>query len=259
MMAMRVKITIILLLVLCFQLVSAQKQMQGLSPNGTDPTEIRDRFDSDLATLTHISGNHYLGIQAGGDKKVSNWLSFGAQIPFLYTDIADGSYGGWGDIQINTRLRFHQSKNKRSYYTASAAGVSVLLATGDYNKGTGFGQYLAVPYISVAYYLDDAWMIVPIVKEYFSLGGAEEGVREIDEMHFIVRNVFNFSNDIWLTLQPEWIIDINKYNHPQFPLRTALGKMFNTRWGLAAVFTTYFGSQGRTEYFTSLNLRYLFP
>jgi hypothetical protein len=73
-----------------------------------------------------------------------------------------------------------------------------------------------------------------------------------------MRNVFNFSNGIWLTLQPEWIVDIKKYNHPQFPLRTAIGKMFDVHWGLSAVFTTCFGGEGRTEYFTSLNLRYLF-
>jgi hypothetical protein len=142
-------------LILVLQPAGAQKETRGLSLNGTDPTEVRDRFDADLAALTHISGNKYLGIQAGGDKIITNWLSLGVQIPFLYTDIADGSSGGWGDVQINARLRFHQSRNKRSYYTASGAGVSIYLETGDYNKGTGLGQYIAVPYLAFSYWLDE--------------------------------------------------------------------------------------------------------
>jgi hypothetical protein len=256
---MKVIITVVLVLICSQQPCNAQKEKSGLSQNGTDPTEVRDRFDADLASLTHVSGNSYLGIQAGGEKAITPWLSFGAEIPFLFADIADGSFGGWGDIQINAKLCFHKSKNIRSYYTASTAGLSLSLETGDYQKGTGLGQYMAMPYIALAYWLDDAWMIAPIVKEYISLGGTEENVREIHEIRLMLRNVFNFSNNIWVTLQPEWIVDINKYNNPQFPLRTVIGKMFDPRWGLSAIFTTYFGGDRRTEYFTSLNLRYLFP
>ena len=91
--------------------VYAQDDKPYLTPNATDPTEVRTKLNIALAELTSLAGSDLLGMRFSGDYKVASWASLGMAIPFVYTDLKDGQGSGMGDISVNMLAVLSQNSN----------------------------------------------------------------------------------------------------------------------------------------------------
>jgi hypothetical protein len=225
-----------------------------LTTNGTDPTEIRSRVDIFLAQLTSLANSDIMGTTIAGDYAFTDWLMAGADIPYIYARFSGQASTGIGDMRIRMIARMYRAE-KTDLVKAVAGGIAVHLDTGDADRGTGIGQTIIIPNIAVSLILADELLIIPQLRYLFSV---KEYDNEIDEIRFQIDNVIDFSQEIWLSVMPEMIIDIKGERLTTYNLKSTLGKMLDEHWGISAVFTTNLYGEPRVDSRSHLSLRYLF-
>jgi hypothetical protein len=112
-----------------------------------------------------------------------------------------------------------------------------------------------MPHIGASYVLDEALIIVPQIRYLFS---ASETSNEIDEIRIQVENIINFSEDIWIQLQPELNFDLKGERQSTMNLRSVIGKMIDEHWGVSAFYKTNIYGDPWIDYTTNLSFRYLY-
>ena len=200
---------------------SLRIQAQNLTPNGTDPTEIRSRIDIVLAQLSNLGTADFLGAAFSGDYAFNSWFSAGAEIPIVYAHLSGRKATGLGDVSIRMLASVYKA-NEMEFTKAVAAGLEVNLDTRDAGNGTGIGQTIIIPYVCASFEFAEEYLIIPQMKYLFS---AKENTNEIDELRLQVDNVFSFSESFWLSVMPEMIIDIKDERLTTYNLQTTLGKI----------------------------------
>jgi len=247
------KMTIIYAIILYF-CINVNIAAQGLTPNGTDPTEIRSRVDIILAQLTSLANSDFIGTTIGGEFAFNDWLSAGADVPYVYARFSGKTSTGIGDIRLKILTSIYRA-GQFELLKAVAGGIEFHLDTGDADRGTGIGQTIVIPHITGSIQLADEFLIIPRIRYLFSV---KEHRDEIDEIRLDIDNVLAFPEEIWLSVMPELIIDIKGVRQATFNLQSTLGKMLDRNWGISAVFTTNIFGEPRVESRSYFSLRYLF-
>jgi hypothetical protein len=228
-----------------------------LTPNGTDPTEIRSRADLFFAKVTSGASRDLFGSQLSGTYAFIQQFSAGLDVPYIYTDLSGGRQGtGIGDIGIRGKVGLYRQKNEQ-FLRSVAAGVRLLLDTGDADQGTGRGDYAIELNLNASYSLADEILIVPAIGTYSTFGADSSSANE-NELHLKFLTVLNFAEGIWISLQPELIIDLTGEYQYSLPVRMIVGYMLDSEFGLSAQYTSFVAGDDRVNYFANIDLRYLF-
>jgi hypothetical protein len=228
-----------------------------LTSNGTDPTEIRSRTDLYFARVTSGANRDLFGSQLSGTFAFDQQFSAGLDIPYIYTDLSGGRVGaGIGDIGIRGKVAFYR-QNEEQFLRAVAAGVTLLLDTGDADRGTGLGDYALTLTIDASYSLADEILMTPTIESYSTLGSDSSEANE-HELHIKFLTVINFEEGIWISIRPEIIIDLTGEYQYSLPMRMIAGYMLSTQFGVSVQYTNFLAGDDRVNYFANVDLRYLF-
>jgi len=246
--------TIFLHTIILFYCINVNIGSQSLTPNGTDPTEIRSRVDIILAQLTSLANSDFIGTTIGGEFAFNNWLSAGADVPYVYARFSGKTSTGIGDIRLKILTLLYRAA-QFDLLKAVAGGIEFHLDTGDADRGTGIGQTIVIPHFTASMQLADEFLIIPRIRYLFSV---KEHRDEIDEIRLDIDNVLAFPEEIWLSIMPELIVDLKGVRQTTFNLQSTLGKMLDRNWGISAVFTTNIFGEPRVESRSYFSLRYLF-
>ena len=249
---------ILLFTVFVFLPIITQAQIldNWLTINGTDPTEPRTRIDINIAEAKFISTGDLFSTRFNADVAFIHWLSIGVGIPYYYAALPSATVSGIGDITLGFLLNVMDKKNK-DVFQAIGFGMDISLKSGDPETGTGLGQYIATPYLTVSFYPAEDVMVAPIIQEYYSFGG-EPDARRLNEMSFRIRNVISTEDGHWLALTPELIVDYEGIYRPTFTFRTSLGYMIDKNWALSGDFIFHLYGDQRFSSLGRFNIRYLF-
>jgi len=250
-------IVIILLSSLLVEKTNAQGFTYKLTANGTDPTEIRSRADLFFAQVTSRASRDLFGSQLSGTYAINPKFSAGIDIPYIYTDLSGGRQGtGIGDIGIRGKVGLYRQKEEQ-FLRAVALGINLLLDTGDADQGTGSGEYAIELTLNASYSLAEEILIVPAIGTYSTLG-ADSSAENENELHLKFLTVLNFEEGIWISVQPELVIDLTGEYQYSLPVRMIIGYMFDDKFGLSAQYTNFVAGDDRVNYFANVDLRYLF-
>jgi hypothetical protein len=250
---------LIYLLVLNFGFIHvlAQDQLDSITLNGTDPSEVRTRFDSYLGRVDPLSSGYILELGASYKLALFKWGSLGLSAPLVYADFTSSTTFEVGDIEINTLFSLYKRKSNHLDFKAVAVGFDASLNTGDVNVGTGFGQTILSPYITATFVPAEEILISPMIKEYISVSDDEQG-RDMNQVSIRIINIYNFEQGIWLDLTPELILDLKGDKKSLWTLRSALGIMINRKYGFAANYISQLAGERRFQNIVSISMRYLF-
>ena len=253
---MRIFVSIQVVLFLLFTLILQLKPLQAqvMTPNGTDATEVRTRIDIILSQLTSLAKSDLMGLQVGGDYALAKWFSIGADVPYAYARFSGSTSTGIGDMGFRFLIS-SRNENDGEFLSAIAGGVEAHLNTGAADRGTGIGQTILMPHIGVSLYLDEAILIIPRLRYLFSV---KEENNEIDEIRLEINNILNFSEDIWIELEPEFIFDLKGERQGTLNLKSVIGKMIDDNWGVSALYRANIVGDPRIDYMTYFSLRYMF-
>ena len=246
----------IIILLLAYFPLFAQASESNLTPNGTDPTEPRNRFDVRLSRIESLSGGYILQTTAAGDLAISNWGSLGLRVPLVYADFPSTQTFELGDIQLNAFWAFYQPRFEGSL-NAIAVGIDAFLNTGDVETGTGYGQYIIAPYLAASFYPADEIMMTPIIEQFVSLD-KDEFDRERKDLSIRLNMTATF-DEIWVTLVPEIIFDQTDRRENLWTLRSGLGYMFQPQMGISAEYVSQLAGDKRFNYLGRIAFRYLIP
>lgn len=247
---------VIVLMILAGNL-SGQNFEYKLTNNSTDPTEIRTRADLFFAQITSRASRDLFGSQLSGTYAINRQLSAGLDIPYIYTDLSGGRQGtGIGDIGIRGKVSLYRQKQEQ-FLRAVAAGLKLSLDTGDADQGTGRGEYAITATINASYTLADEILIAPVIESFSTFSG-DSNAADAHELHFKLLTILNFEEGIWISIQPELIIDLTGEYQSSYPLRTIIGYMLSKKFGLSAQYTHFMAGDDRVNYFANVDLRYLF-
>ena len=249
------KLLVLLNLVLLLTNLSAQNPDSTLSPNGTDPSEPRSRFDAYLARIEPLVSGYILQASASADWAFRPWGSVGVQVPLVYADFPSSVTTEIGDIQLNALLAFYRNKNVGTF-KAAALGCDFFMNTGDVETGTGFGQYVIAPYLTSSFYPAEEIMITPIIEKYFSLN-TDDANRSINDLSIRINTTLTIE-EVWVTLAPELLIDLSGDLENLWTLRSSLGYMINPRVGFSAELISQLAGEKRYNYLGRIAMRYLF-
>ncbi len=250
-------IIIILFSILLAESINAQGFTYKLTPNGTDPTEIRSRADLFFAQVTSRASRELFGSQLSGTYAVNQQFSAGIDVPYIYTDLSGGQFGaGIGDIGVRGKVSLYRQKEEQ-FLRAVAVGLKLLLDTGDAHLGTGKGDYAIESTLNASYSLAKEILIVPAIGTYSTLG-ADSSTANENELHLKILTVLNFEEGIWISVQPELVIDLTGEYQYSLPIRMIIGYMFDNKFGLSAQYTNFVAGDDRVNYFANVDLRYLF-
>jgi hypothetical protein len=239
----------------CVPLV-AQTTDSILTPNGTDPTEPRNRFDARLSRIESLAGGYILQTTAAGDLAISNWGSIGLRIPLVYADFPSTQTFELGDIQLNAFWTFYQPRFEGSL-NAIAVGIDAYLNTGDVTTGTGYGQYMVGSYLAASFYPAEEIMMAPIIEQFVSLD-KDESDRERKDLSVRLNMTATF-DEIWVALVPEIIFDQTDRRENLWTLRSGIGYMFNPQMGVSAEYVSQLAGDKRFNYLGRIAFRYLIP
>lgn len=248
------KFAVVFNLILLLTNLSAQNPDSTLSPNGTDPSEPRTRFDAYLARIEPLASGYILQTVASADWAFRNWGSIGVQIPLVYANFPSTITTEIGDIQLNALLAFYRNKNEGTF-KAAALGCDFFLNTGDVETGTGFGQYVIAPYLAASFYPAEEIMMTPIVEKYFSLN-KDDANRSINDLSMRVNTTLTIE-EVWVTITPELLIDLSDDMENLWTLRTSLGYMINPQMGFSAELISQLAGEKRYNYLGRIAMRYL--
>lgn len=135
--------------------------------------------------------------------------------------------------------------------------MKLSLDTGDADQGTGRGEYAITATINASYTLADEILIAPVIESFSTFGG-DSSAANAHELHFKLLTVLNFEEGIWISIQPELIIDLTGEYQSSLPMRMIIGYMLSDQFGLSAQYTYYLAGDDRVNYFANVDLRYLF-
>jgi hypothetical protein len=235
--------------------LSAQNPDSSLSPNGTDPSEPRTRFDAYFADIEPLASGYILQAAASADWAFCKWGSVGLQVPLVYANFPSTVTTEIGDIQLNTLLAFYRNKNEGTFKVA-ALGCNFFMNTGDVETGTGFGQYVIVPYLTASFYPAEEIMITPIVEKYFSLN-EDDSNRSINDLSTRINTTLTIE-ELWITVTPELLIDLSGDLENLWTLRSSIGYMINPQMGFSAEVISQLAGEKRYNYLGRIAMRYLF-
>lgn len=246
---------IVLFMILAIS-AGAQENTPWTSPNGTDPTDIRSRFDANLARIDLLSTGYILELAGSADLAFSKWGTIGITVPFVYADFPSTVTTEVGDIGLNALVALFQ-KPEGSNFKALGIGADITLNTGDVDLGTGFGQNIVAPYVTASFYPGEGLLVAPFVKEFIAIDKDDSG-RNINDLS--LRVITNYSFDqFWIRLTPELLIDLLKEKKNLYTLRTSLGIMIDANWGFSADIIYQIAGERRFEYLGRIGMRYLVP
>jgi hypothetical protein len=236
--------------------LSAGNEGWSLSKTGTDPTEVRDRFDFILGEAKFTSDYDLFGFSVFAEKRVLPWLSLGGSVPVIYSHADYTNEFDIGDVNLSLLASFYSHKNS-SLLTRFAFGLKYYLNTGDPDIGTGVGQYYMVPSLKAVFMTPerDAF-IAPIIEYYYSINNNPDYLA-INKLSFKLNGTLTF-NDFWITVSPQMRFDLNDVYVTTYYLASSLGKMFTSNWGASADFIYRFAGEPDFDYLGRLNIRYLF-
>lgn len=234
--------------------VFPQEYDMSQSPNGTDPTEPRTRFDAYLARIEPLYSGYILQTTAAGDWSFKNRASIGISLPLVYADFPSSVTFEVGDIQLNGLLALYQKSNQETFWRVSL-GTEAYLNTGNVETGTGFGQYVLAPYLGLSYYLAPELMITPLIEEFISLDKNESNRRRHD-LSLRINSTLTIDN-VWVTLVPELVVDLLGKNKNLWTLRSSLGYMFTSKTGISAELISELAGEKRFNYLGQVHFRYL--
>jgi hypothetical protein len=237
-------------------LSQAQIPDSTLSPNGTDPTEPRNRLDAYLTRIELQGAGYILQTTLSGDLAIADWGGVGLRVPLVYADFPSTQTFEVGDIQLNALWAFYRPRFEGSL-DAIAIGVDVFLNTGDVETGTGFGQYILAPYLAASFYPADEIMMTPIIEQFVSLDQDESG-KDRNDLSTRLNMTATFE-EIWVTLVPEILFDLTNTRENLWTLRTSIGYMFDPKMGISADFVSQLAGEKRFNYLGRINFRYLIP
>jgi hypothetical protein len=227
---------------------------QTLTPNGTDPTEIRNRFDIIIAQLTALANSHIMGASIAGEYAINSWLAAGLDMPYVYARFSGGTSTGIGDIRTRILVSLYRAP-QFELVKAVATGIDVHMDTGAADRGMGIGRSIVILPIMVSMQLEEGFLIIPRGRYLFSISEHQD---EIDEIRFEIDNVLFFPEEFWISVMPEMIFDLKGIRQSTMNLQSTLGKMISEHWGVAAVFRTNLFGDPRVESRSQLSFRYLF-
>ncbi|UCF65248.1 MAG: transporter, partial [bacterium] len=184
------------------------------------------------------------------------WASIGVKFPLVYADFPSTQTFEVGDIQVNALLALYRPRFEGSL-DALAFGLDASLNTGDVETGTGFGQYIVAPYLAASFYPADEIMMTPIIKQFVSLDKDNQGNKRND-LSLRVNTTLTI-DQVWVTLVPELLIDIEGDRENLWALRSSLGFMFNPQMGVSGDFVSQLAGEKRFNYLGQLSFRYLLP
>jgi hypothetical protein len=237
-------------------LLQAQISDSTVTPNGTDPTEPRNRLDVFLTRIEPLGTGYILQTTAAGNLAISTWGSVGLRVPLVYADFPSSQTFELGDIQLNAFWAFYQPRLQGSLNSV-AIGVDAFLNTGDVETGTGYGQYILAPYLAASFYPAEEIMMTPIIEQFFSLEKDDSG-RDRKDLSIRLNMTATF-DVIWVTLEPEILMDQTNTRKNLWALRSTVGYMFDPTMGISADFVSQLAGDKRFQYLGRLNFRYLIP
>jgi len=230
---------------------------QVRTENGSDPTEVRTRFDLELVQLTGFGGDDFMGMTISGAYAFSRKFAAGLDVPWVYATVDGFAETGIGDIRIMTIYNLIYDDSGDEFFEALSGGINLYLDTGNAERGTGIGQSFIVPYFALSYALAKQLRVAPVVRQYISMTRDADNT-QIDEMHLMIDGIAIFDHGIWIKITPEAVIDFEGNRIPTYNLRSSLGKMVDKNWGIVAEFTTTLAGDPRVDYTSNLTLQYLF-
>ena len=239
-------------LLICVTGVSGQVTTE----NGSDPTEIRSRFDLQLVQLTGLGTSDFLGTTISGEYAFTQKFAAGLDVPLVYANISGYAETGIGDIRIKTIYNLLHDDAPDEFFEALSGGVNLYLNTGDAQRGTGIGQSFVAPFLALSYALAEEVRFAPVFRQYITLSKGPTDP-DVNELHLQVESVAMFAEMVWIKVVPEAVIDFTGNRIPTYNLRSSLGKMFDANWGILAEFTTNIAGDPRVDYTSNLVLQYL--
>ncbi|MFQ5582864.1 MAG: hypothetical protein ACE5GL_00320 [Calditrichia bacterium] len=238
----------------------AQQDSLWLSPNGTDPTDIRSHVNASIGRIDPLSTGYILQFSGEADLALTKWTSIGAEVPMVYADFPSTVTFEMGDVVLRALVAFNKNSgySGESVFKGVALGLKFLMDTGNVETGTGFGQNITSPYLAVSLYPAEGILIAPIIQDFLSLEKDEEG-RDLHQISLRIKSTATFSQGIWITLTPELILDLKNERENLWALRSSLGKMINKEVGFSADFLSHLAGEKRFNYIAGISLRYLIP
>ena len=229
---------------------------QVRTENGSDPTEVRSRFDLQLVRLTGLGSSDFLGTTVSGEYAFTQKFAAGLDVPLVYANVSGYAETGIGDIRIKTIYNLIYDDSPDEFFEALSGGVNVYLNTGDAERGTGIGQSFVAPYFALSYALAEEIRFAPVARQYITLSKGPTD-QDVNELHLQVETVAMFAEMVWIKVVPEAVIDFTGNRIPTYNLRSGLGKMLDGNWGILAEFTTNIAGDPRVDYNSNLVLQYL--
>ncbi len=234
--------------------LTASEYNKKLTMNGTDPTEIRDRFNFIVGEATFTSSRSLFGFGVNGDKEILPWMSAGIGIPILYSYADYENKFSMGDVNIGLLASFYTHKGP-SVFTRLAFGLKYYLNTGNPDIGTGVGQHVLSPRLIAVFYSDEDAFIAPILEYSYSVSNNPDYLK-INKLSIRVEGTLNF-NEYWINITPELKIDFEGIYMNTYYIRSTIGKMVNKNWGVSADFVYRIAGEPDFDYLGRLNIRYL--
>lgn len=233
-----------------------QENKRWLSPNGTDPTDIRTRLDAFMGRVDLLSSGYLLEFAASGDLALTRWGSIGVQVPLVYAYFPTSTTFEMGDIKLQAQLALFQ-KPEGSSFKALGIGAGLFMNTGDVDAGTGFGQHVITPYITASFYPAEGLLLAPLIEQFISLE-EDDANRQKHDISFRIVSSYAFEGGVWVTLTPELLIDALGERKNLYTLRSSLGKMMSdNKLGFSADFVWQIAGERRFDYLARISLRYL--
>jgi hypothetical protein len=246
----------ILLTLAMISALSANDKKWKLSLTGTDPTEVRDRFDFVVGEAQFTSSFNIFGINAQGYKMLLPWLSVGVKVPLLYSHADYEDKFSIGDVNLGLLASFY-SKRSSTMLTRFAFGLKYYLNTGDPDIGTGTGQQYIAPSLKAIFMTTEGdAFFAPAVEYYYSINN-DPNYLKINKIALKFDGTLTF-NDYWITISPQVRFDLNDVYVNTYYIASSIGKMITSKWGISADFIYRFAGEPDFDYLGRMNIRYLF-
>ena len=234
----------------------AQNVKKELSLTGTDPTEVRDRFDFIVGEAQFTSSRSLFGFSGEGYKAIVPWLSVGVKVPLIYSHADYENKFSIGDVNIGLLASFYDHQGA-STFTRLAFGLKYYLNTGDPDIDTGAGQQYIAPRLTAIFLTQEGdAFIAPIIEYYYSINDDPDYL-PINKLSIRIDGTLNF-NDFWITISPQIRLDFNHVYTTTYYIGSSLGKMLSKKFGLSFDFIYRFAGEPDFDYLGRLSLRYLF-
>ena len=136
--------------------------------------------------------------------------SFSTAVPFSDTTIADNDGSGIGDLQ----LRYNYAPSVT--LTASpwvpnrlGMGLGLVIPTGDVEKGTGSGQWVAAPSVGWVIVLREGLFLLP-QGQYSRSFKEEQGARKLEVAAVSFGLLYVWNKRFWVNFTPAYIDDLEQ-------------------------------------------------